>query len=235
MNINKDLALFYGILLGDGCLSKTSRQYTISISGNIYDDKPFFDTIISPLIQKFRGKETEYRIRDNQGKIEFNFSDKNLFLGIKELGFPVGKKGPSITIPKIFYEKKLIKYIIQGFFATDGSLVLTKNPNKLYPRIELRAIHKGLVRDVHKYLVSRGMSGAFYFAKRKTPNKWIKEFPQYRFQFNGRRNLEIFRQRIGFVNQKQEDKYQRFVDYSDRYDKAIKGIPVKQQKHYRIK
>ncbi|NCN98745.1 hypothetical protein COU62_00095 [Candidatus Pacearchaeota archaeon CG10_big_fil_rev_8_21_14_0_10_35_219] len=57
----------------------------------------------------------------------FNFTDYRLFDLIHPYGFPIGKKGRKVTIPDYFYETGLIRYIIQGFFATDGSLVLTKN------------------------------------------------------------------------------------------------------------
>jgi hypothetical protein len=41
-SIDKDLALFYGIMLGDGCLSHTSKNRKIvAISCSLKDDLPF--------------------------------------------------------------------------------------------------------------------------------------------------------------------------------------------------
>src|SRR3989344_6041091 len=134
MKIDKDVALLYGVLLGDGCLSKCGNKYFICITGNRLDDIPFYEEVLSPLLFKFRGKPTKIKSNSKQNRIDFNFSDKKLFYELHNLGFPIGKKGPLITIPKIFYKKKLIKYIVQGIMATDGCLCLTNNPNKFYPR-----------------------------------------------------------------------------------------------------
>ena len=60
MKIDKDLALLYGVLLGDGCLGKVKNyHYDISISGNLKDDKPFYDNILKPIIFKLRQKRNK--------------------------------------------------------------------------------------------------------------------------------------------------------------------------------
>ncbi len=133
-------ALLFGILAGDGCLCKHINKkgrthYFLSISGNYYDDKPFYNLVVVPLINSLRGdkKPIKFKNRKDQGKIEINFSDKVLFTKLRDFEFPVGKKGQNLIVPQIFEDKGLLKYILQGFFATDGSLVLTQNPNKFYP------------------------------------------------------------------------------------------------------
>lgn len=88
---DEEAAVLYGVLVGDGCLSRGKKGFFISITGHIQDDIAFFDKI-QPLISKSRSKPTKYYFRTTQGKIEYNFSDKFLFLAIKTLGFPIGKK-----------------------------------------------------------------------------------------------------------------------------------------------
>ena len=141
--VDKDFALLYGIMLGDGCLSLVNgKKKFISIKGSLRDDISFFENIISPILIKFRNKHTNIKIRNVDNSIEFNFADNALFDLIHSFGFPIGKKGDRLFIPKIFYDKHLIRYVINGFFATDGSIVLTKNPNKYYPRLEAHVISK---------------------------------------------------------------------------------------------
>ena len=241
MKINKQTALLYGIMLGDGCLCKHVNKkgkefYFISISGNYYDDKPFYNSVVVPLVNLLRrtGKETPVRKRLDYGKIEINFSDKLLFNNLKEVGFPVGKKGNKLRIPKIFYDKELLRYVVQGFFATDGSLVLTKNPNKFYPRIEGAGISRNLISQICDYLKKVEMKGYFYKAKRnKIDDKWGIRQQQYRFQFNGKSNLLLFNELVGFVNPKHIDKFSNFLRYSEEYDSRMKGIPTKKQKLFR--
>ncbi len=236
-NEAQKLALLFGIMVGEGCLSKHINKrgyscYFVSISGNYYDDKPFYNSIIVPLIDFFRkgSKHTPIRERVDQGKIELNFCDKILFHRLKEVGFPVGKKGQKLGIPNYFYHRHLIKYIVQGFFATDGSLVLTKNPNKYYPRIEASVIHKSFLKQIYDYLISRGMNGAYYKSKSKPNPKWKTFQDRYRFQFNGMKNLLLFKEIIGFINPKQERKFFHFLEYEKEYSFSIKGLGVLKHK-----
>ncbi|MCD6496492.1 MAG: LAGLIDADG family homing endonuclease [Candidatus Aenigmarchaeota archaeon] len=45
MKIDKDWALFYGIMIGDGCISKCKKCSFVVISCSLYDDKPFFEKV----------------------------------------------------------------------------------------------------------------------------------------------------------------------------------------------
>ena len=232
-------ALFYGIMLGDGCLSKykpkdRNERFAVVITGGLIGDKSFFENVLVPLLKSFGRKSVTIKERRYCGAIEINFPDKYLFEIIKGYGFPVGKKGPHITIPLVFYTKNLVKYVIAGFMATDGSLVLTKNPNKYYPRVEANSISTGLIQQIHEFLVSIGMSGAFYLAKGKHNNSSYNSQKQYRFQFNGLKNLLIFHDKIGFINPRYEEKFKNFMKYEKGYTRKIKGIPSKEQKWVRI-
>lgn len=241
LNEEEKFALLFGILAGDGCLSKHINKkdrafHFISITGNYYDDKPFFKTVVVPLINSLRKtkKETPVRERSNYGKIEINFCDKELFNKMNKLGFPIGKKGQQLIIPQTFYEKELVKYVVQGFFATDGSLVLTKNPNKFYPRIEGTGISKNLISQVCDYLKEVGMIGYFYKAKRnKIDDKWGIRQQQYRFQFNGKSNLLLFNELVGFINPKHKQKFLDFIEYDREYNNLMKGVPTSNQKYLR--
>ena len=73
-----DLSLLYGIMAGDGCLSRGVKNRTISITCNYYNDIPFFDEIVIPLLNRIRKKETKYRLRPKYGKIEIDFSEQYL-------------------------------------------------------------------------------------------------------------------------------------------------------------
>lgn len=196
--INKDLANLYGILIGDGCLSRYSRARAIVITCNYYNDQPFFDKIVIPILAKIRKKKVVYKKRSKHGKIEINFSDKELFEYIKSLGFPVGKK-KNISIPKIFFDHNLEKDIISGIFATDGSLVITNNNGIMYPRIEFRSISIPLLEQIKQKLESIGMKGGLY--------------PKFtRLQFNGYRNTKIFYKEVGFINPKHQTKYKNWLN-----------------------
>ena len=171
--------------------------------------------------------------RPSHGTMEINFVDKILFHKIKALGFPIGKKGQKLTLSKRFYDRGLVKYIVQGFFATDGSLVLTKNPNKYYPRIESQVIHKKFITQVYNYLILEGLDGHFYDCKSKPDIRWKTTQKKYKFQFNGKENLQSFCDLVGFVNPKHKKRFKSYIDYDLKYMEIIKGVSSIKQKNLR--
>jgi len=240
MSENEKLALLFGIMLGDGCLShyftKQGREcFAICISGHADDDLEFHENMLVPLLNYFRKKKVRVKKKSSCNGIEINFTSRSLFDKIKALGFPVGKKGPNLRIPKIFLQKNLLKYVVQGFFATDGSLVLTKNPNKFYPRLECQAICKDLLVQIKEYLNSFGMKGKYYISKSKPDSRWKIVHQKHKFQFNGKKNLIHFNDLIGFANPKQQRRFENYIRYSEEYDKAIRGISSKKQPRIRDK
>lgn len=221
--IDKDIALLYGVLLGDGCLSlvypknRKSPLKFITITGSSKDDLPFFEQVIHPILRKLRGKNTNIKFRKNCNAIEFNFTDYKLFDFIHSLGFPLGEKLNRLFIPAIFYDLNLVKYVVSGFFSTDGSLVLTKNPNKLYPRLESYITCEKLLKEVYTYLISIGMKGAFYTAKRVNDSRLWNVSQAYRIQFNGKSNLLLYEKLVGFSNPKYQEKFESYIKYDKEY------------------
>jgi len=66
------------------------------------------------------------------------------------------------------------------------------------------------------------MSGAFY--QSKSDPRWINSQDKYRFQFNGKKNLLLFEELIGFVNPKHKKKFTAFLQYTLNYDNSVNGI-----------
>lgn len=199
-------------MLGDGCLSLfKERKKTIVIAGSLQDDVPFFERILQPIIKSLIKKEIPIRFRYSEGTIYLHFMHKNLFDYISSFNFPIGKKGTKLFIPKVFYDKNLVKYVLQGFFATDGSLVLTNNNGTLYPRVEANGISKNLIKEISDFINIKGIKCNFYEAKRKE-SYYINFNCQkaYRIQINGKENLKKFVRLIGFINPKQIEKLNRY-------------------------
>ena len=206
LKLTKNFAILYGIMLGDGCLSFTSkRKKLIFIAGSLKDDIPFFENIVKPILESLINKDIPIRHRPKIGAINLFFSNVKLYDYMVSMGFPVGKKGDRLFIPRIFYEKNLVKQVISGFFATDGSLVLTDNNGTLYPRVEANGIAKNLIKEISDYLNSVGIKSNLYLAKRKKPSSYGGQ-EQYRIQINGKDNLKKFVKLIGFVNPKQNER-----------------------------
>ena len=201
----EDIALIYGIMLGDGCLSKVGdHHYFFEICGHIEDDLDFLEKI-KPIVEQIRGRAVKIKKRPTLGKLEMGFSDKKVFLFFKSIGFPVGKKGTNVAISQFFTERSY-KHIIKGYFATDGSLVLTNNNGTLYPRIEFSSISKSLLTQTLVYLNKNGMNGNLYVSH-KAKRNWNT---LYRIQFNGQKNLLRFSEIVGFFNPKHQRKFEYY-------------------------
>lgn len=216
MKVDKQFALLYGIMLGDGCLSWTFKNNKyVAITGNMNDDIKFFEEVINPIFKILTNKVHTIKFRTLKKAIDFQFVDHDLFNFINSFGFPIGKKGRKLFIPEIFYKKRLVKYVISGFFATDGSLVLTDNNGILYPRVEANGIAKNLIYEISEFLNAKGIKCNFYLAKRKNSCGYTKSV-QYRLQINGKKNLNKFVKKIGFVNPKHQEKLEYYLKNASR-------------------
>ena len=173
------------------------------------DDVPFFETVIKPILKCLTNRDIPIKFRKVKKAIDFNFVNYRLFDFIHSFGFPIGKKGNKLFIPKVFYKKKMVKYLLQGFFATDGSLVITDNNGTVYPRVEANGIARDLLIEINKFLNCKGIKCKFYESKRKY-HFYPNSQQQYRLQINGRDNLKRFVKIIGFVNPKQIDKLSKY-------------------------
>jgi hypothetical protein len=197
-------------MAGDGCLSRYKNKYVISISGNLKDDKLFYDKIIIPLLNKLRLKKTKYRIRPDWNKIEINFSDKLFFDKLKNLGFPVGKKlNQTLLLPKKL--KNYASYFVAGLIATDGCIWFrTKNYKRPYPVIGIKNKCKTLVYQTYNFLRLLNLNPKLREVKlRNNPKSGAYEIAIY-----GHKNFNRFINLVGFVNPKHKLKYKTFLKES---------------------
>tara|TARA_Y100000310_G_C20640224_1_gene793495 strand:- start:1122 stop:1895 length:774 start_codon:yes stop_codon:yes gene_type:complete len=158
MDINSDFAEFFGIMLGDGCLSVFQNQgrtrYIIRIDGNSKTDLSFF-VHIQELIFKITGRKTKIRKRKDCNGIFISMHNKKLVIKLnKDFGFPIGKKKDMRIPESILNYPKLKKCLLRGFFDTDGCIYFTKNnTNKRhYPCIDLTTVDQTLLNQLRKVL-----------------------------------------------------------------------------------
>ncbi len=216
LNETERLALLFGILLGDGCLSHHvskigKHYYNIIITCNYYDDKPFFNEVVQPLIFSLTGRRVRIKERPLYGAIDIYLFSKYLFYVLSDLGFTVGKK-KDIIIPSIFHGDCL-KYVVAGLFATDGCLTLVNNSGTIYPRIFFTASLPSAFLTISKYLTSLNIKNGFYTAKRKfMGDSFVYKKQQYVISSNGPINAQKFRDLIGFINPKHELRYSSYIE-----------------------
>lgn len=182
---------FYGILLGDGWLSRLHYKNKvislIGISGNAKKDREFF-LYLKKNIRLLFDRSAYLKERPKYNSIELNFSHKQLLQKInEELGFPIGKKIDLEIHKKIYnmgYEK--MKYVIRGILDTDGCVYFDKTPvGRPYPCINLTMKAPKLMKQIADMLLNQGfklmLQNRTYHATQiilkgsKQLNKWKEE------------------------------------------------------------
>lgn len=190
---------FYGILLGDGCITKFEDKkgyggYVMVISGNKSLDSGYL-------------KNLKDRIKQNWGinSYYYEYKDKNvctLVIKNKSLArsltnkyrFPLGLKKGNITIPKNIenLEWSLKKFVIRGLFDTDGSLYAKKSEDYRYPIISICSDDKEFRHIVYRILRNAGYQA--YISSHnvcvrgiENAKKWIEDIGS-----SNKRNLDKF-------------------------------------------
>jgi intein/homing endonuclease len=126
----------------------------------------------------------------------------------KRWGVEFGRKKEVFIAEQFTSNSNIMKKIINGFFATDGSLVITNNNGIWYPRVEFQNTSYTILKQIQEFLASLGIKGGFYKMKRKQSISFGEKV--YRLQYNGKENLLKFKEEIGFINPKHQLKFDEF-------------------------
>jgi hypothetical protein len=164
MDINEGFCELYGILIGDGCLSKYRSQgkwhHVIRIDGNLKTDQHYY-IYMKNLIKNVLGRDVKIKQREKYSLIYFMFHNKEfLYYMNRNFDFPIGKKGEIKIHESIARDKKLIKETLRGIFDTDGCIYFTKNnrgDERYYPIIEIVTYSKALINQLYQTLTELGL------------------------------------------------------------------------------
>ena len=193
--------------MGDGCLTSYKKwdgfyAYDIIIVGDKYKDKEYHYYLKKLKEKEFdiKAKIVEIKSRDYRKII---IKRKGLFESLNKLGFPIGKKGKRLAIPKqiikLDWSKK--KNIIRGLFDTDGSILAKKHEKYRYPYITICSMSDKLLLQLLKLL--RKNNYPFYIIKNKkyTGGIWMR----------GNKNVIRWMNDIGSSNDKHLFKYKYWL------------------------
>lgn len=194
---HEKVAELLGIMLGDGCLSRSANKYTIYISGHKQDDYDYHLKNTCNLFWDIFDKKTKIGFRKDQNTLFIKFSDKTIFQQFEVMGVPVGKKYNSLKIPSMVNQERLLFSFVRGLFDTDGCVVLSKQHRDVpyYPRMEITSKSEGFLSDILGRLQHAGFYGSVRF-----------QGTGYRLEIPGFHNLEKWMETIGSNNPKHLNK-----------------------------
>ncbi|MFH1276310.1 MAG: LAGLIDADG family homing endonuclease [Candidatus Woesearchaeota archaeon] len=198
---------FYGILIGDGCISKyiykSKIHYEIRIDGHAITDYDYYHDYLVNLISNVFDKRPKPGFRKQCLGIYIHFRSEQIasFL-TKTFNFPYGKKGEIGIQKEIFEDFNKLKYVLRGLFDTDGCLYFTKNNSKLrsYPIIEISSHSTKLINQLKSALRSIG-----FIVKTSHYEDSIK--------LHGRKNLLKWMEIIGTSHPDKASKFEFWKKY----------------------
>lgn len=150
---NSELAEFFGILLGDGSVTK----YFVKIYLNFIADAGYIPFVRKLSQRLFLGVPVTYQRRISEGTKEIQISSKDVCDYLRGIGFDPKNR----CIPTWITENnKFIKATIRGLFDTEGSVGIKyfrgKNGNYIYKQLIVTNKNKNILRFLEKSLVMFG-------------------------------------------------------------------------------
>jgi len=200
-NESKELAEFYGIMLGDGNLTKIKSYkigtYSARIIGDFYKDKEYLVNYVKPLIEKlFETKVRVSKFRSSNAMF-LEIHSKKLVDFLESKGFKSGDKiRNNLNIPNwIKQNSSFLKSCICGLYDTDGCIYKLTNQNS--HQISFSNKNTRLLKEARESLISLGIH----------PSKITKE---REFNITKKSELRRFLKLVGFHNSKHLNKVRMF-------------------------
>lgn len=147
--LNEFFCEFYGILLGDGCISKYidyegAERYVIQISCNKLLDSNFLKNLKLKLKEEYNLYSYYYEYKDRNICV-LSIKNKSLCLELnKSYGVPIGVKYDFIHLSEKILDLhwNIKKFTLRGLFDTDGCILANKRENYRYPWIVITSKSK---------------------------------------------------------------------------------------------
>ena len=133
---NEELAEFFGILLGDGNLNKSSN--CITIVGSL-EEVDYYNSYVIPIIRSLFEVKPKLRYRRDRNAIYIDFNSKRVMDYLtNSIGLVRGSKVNAHVPSLIKNDISLILPFLRGLFDTDGCFKFSKQTSQknYYPRIQ---------------------------------------------------------------------------------------------------
>lgn len=190
-----EMAYESGIHIGDGNMYQQGYMNRITYCGNLTNEAVFYRDILGKLLRKLYDVRPLYYERKADNTALLIVNSKWLVESKKKLGFPISTK-TNISIPdKIWDKEEYLANCMRGIGDTDFSFSFKRNRREICcePRIELFTNARYLLDDVRKILKNWNFSVA-------TEEKTRRNYIEYRLRMYGKKNLNRWKEFIGFGN-----------------------------------
>ncbi|MEK6902050.1 MAG: LAGLIDADG family homing endonuclease [archaeon] len=209
-----DVAYLVGAIMGDGSMEESDERTTIRLCGN---DPQILERCTNILYEKF-GIIPEKEKSDERVP-SLRMSSRILGKILYAHGMRHTKKENSLSHTATEMPNHILRNLLQGLFDTDGCADDSKTGGK---NVSISSISPPLAQTIHLSLLKFGIISKKRFRKRAgnvaigKKITVISRNDQYCIEIYGKKNLEQFREKIGFgLTRKQEtlDKIIQSIHY----------------------
>ncbi len=194
---SKELAELYGIILGDGNISKIQAYkagtYMITIAGGLEKDKEYLINFVKPLIENLFNIKVKIKTVKNKNTLYLIVHGRKIVEFFENKGYIPGNKIKNQAgIPKwIQNNRKFLCACIRGLYDTDGSAYKLTNQNSY--QINFCNKNKKLINETREGVINLGV----------LPSKITKGTD---FNITKKSEIKKFYKSIGFNNSKHLNK-----------------------------
>jgi len=203
--VDSEVAYLTGFIMGDGhlCHRESKHEYAIYCSGNLNDEREFYD-ILKELFRIKFDIEPIIKYSEKDHTIYLKIYSKLIFEYFRNIGVPVGSKCEKVRVPDVFKDSEsLIVSFLQGFADADFCLTLKRRYKTIqyYPVIVGASKSKKIIEEYASFLKSKN----FTFSKELDKTTYDKRFGYTTINvisIYGHDKLAKWMENIGFRNTK---------------------------------
>lgn len=163
IRLNNFFCEFYGLLLGDGCISRFrdwegTERFVIFITCNKRLDHEYLKYIQQRLNKEYQIYSYYYEYK-NKNVCQLSIKNKGLCLELNEkFDVPIGLKYDKLKLSEeiLSLPWNVKKYVLRGLFDTDGCILANKRENYRYPWVTISSKSRSFREEIKGMLKKEG-------------------------------------------------------------------------------
>jgi hypothetical protein len=210
--IDERLAELIGVHLGDGNIYefRDKKRNQFSFTGSTEDDFEYYNTKVRKMIFRCFGVRPKFTFYGNWFLLRF-CSKTVMWYFTKYLSIPSGNKASKITIPEEIKKSdiRIVCAFLRGLMDSDGTLCFKRKNNHPhdYPVMKITLASKPMISELRSLLSLLGFTLCVCMNEDYFDIRTNKKYSRHTIYLNGRDNLELWMNFIGFSNVKHKSKY----------------------------
>ncbi|MBS3174334.1 ATP-binding protein [Candidatus Woesearchaeota archaeon] len=220
--IDGDFLYFAGLIVGDGDLTENNDNVTVRFSNR---NATLINEFIKLSKKLFNINPNISSLNSEKRPEAWRFGSNLVFEILEELGIPLSPKSHKIDMSNklLNINNFILSNYLRGYFDTDGGGIERTKKGSNY--IESSSTSKIFSEKLKLVLLRYGIHSKIKEKDPRPNEKVNSKNKKYPIIISGKRNLELFREFIGFNHPDKKTKLDRIINKINKYDTNIDIIP----------